>query len=126
MLQEEEDDDDDDDLIYGALSSEQDRDLVTEAEEKVSGAQNLFLGSDFGTDESDALIRRIQEENALDSKYETFAKARSNEFESRVHALKKDAPSTDTPSSDERPGGSIPKPLLKEDLHDEMDDWCSK
>ncbi|KAI8880122.1 hypothetical protein K501DRAFT_335596 [Backusella circina FSU 941] len=126
MLQEDDDEHDDDinDMIYGALSSQQDERLVTEAEEKLSGAQTLFLGSDFGNDESDALIRRIQEEDALDSKYQTFAKTRDDEFESRVHALQKEAPIT-TATYDDKPAGSIPKPLLKEDLHDEMDDWCT-
>lgn len=123
MLQDS-DEDDIDDYIYGVLGSSSGGQI----QEKMDGFQKIFLGSETITDdESMALIRKLQEENALDEKYNQFAKSRDEDMEKRYHALKKDSPTTfSTSGGDHRPKGSVPKPLETDDLHDEMDDWCCK
>jgi hypothetical protein len=132
MLQDSDDDNAIDEYIYGVLKSspgDVNHDII---QEKMDGFQKIFMGSEdaHDTDESDALIRKLQEENALDAKYEQFAKKRDNDLEERYNALKKDAPNFSnieySGNSSDSPKGLIPKPLQNEDIHDEMDDWCCK
>ncbi|EPB86232.1 hypothetical protein HMPREF1544_06960 [Mucor circinelloides 1006PhL] len=124
MLQDSDEEEDAiDDYIYGVLDDK--KDMI---QEKMDGFQRAFMGQDqfIGTDESDELIKKLQQENALDAKYEQFIHKRDEDLEKRYHALKKDAPSfsNTTYSDSSKPKGSIPKPLTNTDLHDEMDDWC--
>ncbi|KAI8647430.1 hypothetical protein BD408DRAFT_408546 [Parasitella parasitica] len=123
MLQDSEEEQDAiDAYIYGVLDDK--KDMVTA---KIDGFHEAFLGSDqfVGTDESEELIKRLQRENALDAKYEQFARERDNDIEKRCHELKKDAPCFSNTNRDHiKPKGSIPKPLRNTDLHDEIDDWC--
>lgn len=126
MLQDSDEEEDAiDDYIYGVLDDK--KDMI---QEKMDGFQRAFMGQDqfIGTDESDELIKKLQQENALDAKYEQFIHKRDEDLEKRYHALKKDAPSfsNTTYSDSSKPKGSIPKPLTNTDLHDEMDDWCCK
>jgi hypothetical protein len=121
MLQDS-DDDAIDDYIYGILDSSS----GDKIQEKMGGFQKIFLGSESADDESIALIRKLQEENALDEKYKHFTKSRDEDMEQRYNALKKDPPTFSTNDSTDRPKGSVPKPLQSDDLHDEMDDWCCK
>jgi hypothetical protein len=129
MFQEGDDEDDAlDDYIYSILGENGKQDSI---QEKMDGFQRAFMGSDgmHDTDESAALIRQLQEENALDAKYEQFTKKRDDDLEKRYLELKKDAPSFSSGSyndSSSKPKGSVPKPFATEDLHDEMDDWCCK
>ncbi|KAG1078319.1 hypothetical protein G6F42_024325 [Rhizopus arrhizus] len=123
MLQDSDEEEDAiDDYIYGVLDDK--KDMI---QEKMDGFQRAFMGQDqfIGTDESDELIKKLQQENALDAKYEQFIHKRDEDLEKRYHALKKDAPSfsNTTYSDSSKPKGSIPKPLTNTDLHDEMDDW---
>lgn len=129
MLQDSDDEDDAlDEYIYGVLKDSDSK--GGNIQEKMDGFQKIFMGSEtnINTDESHELIRRLQEENALDAKYEQFAKSRDNDMEERFNALKKDGPTFSNYSSNsgDRPRGAVPKPLQNEDLHDEMDDWCCK
>ncbi|CAO3645505.1 unnamed protein product [Mucor fragilis] len=126
MLQDSDEEEDAiDDYIYGVLDDK--KDMV---QEKMDGFQKAFMGDSdpfIGTDESDELIKRLQQENALDAKYEQFTRNKDQDLEKRYHALKKDAPSfSNTTAYDDtsKPKGSIPKPLASTDLHDEIDDWC--
>lgn len=128
MLQDSDEEEDAiDDYIYGVLDDK--KDMV---QEKMDGFQKAFMGDSdpfIGTDESDELIKRLQQENALDAKYEQFTRNKDQDLEKRYHALKKDAPSfSNTTAYDDtsKPKGSIPKPLASTDLHDEIDDWCCK
>jgi hypothetical protein len=114
-----------DDYIYSMLGQEKQHSI----QEKMDAFQEAFVGSDgiHDTDESAALIRQLQEENALDAKYEQFTKKRDDDLEKRYLELKKDAPTSfSLHDSSNKPRGSIPKPIATEDLHDEMDDWCCK
>lgn len=135
MLQDSDDEDDAiDQYIYNVLDSSSSDMKGNIIQERKDRFQKIFMRSDDtrDTDESDALIKRLQEENALDAKYEQFTKYRDEDLEKRYNALKKDRPnfSNYEPSfgdqGDSKPRGSIPKPLQNEDLHDEMDDWCCK
>ncbi|KAL7329683.1 hypothetical protein PS15p_204739 [Mucor circinelloides] len=124
MLQDSDEEEDAiDDYIYGVLDDK--KDMI---QEKMDGFQRAFMGQDqfIGTDESDELIKKLQQENALDAKYKQFTHKRDEDLEKRYHALKKDAPSfsNTTYSDSSKPKGSVPKPLTNTDLHDEMDDWC--
>ncbi|CEP16562.1 hypothetical protein [Parasitella parasitica] len=123
MLQDSDEEEDAiDAYIYGVLDDK--KDMV---QEKMDGFQKAFLGGDefVGTDESEELIKKLQQENALDAKYEQFARERDSDLEKRYHGLKKDAPSFSNAQNDEnKPKGSAPKPLTTTDLHDEIDDWC--
>jgi hypothetical protein len=78
-------------------------------------------------DDSDDLIRKLQEENALDQKYRQFTKSRDDDTKKRYNALRSELMIfIRSDSSSDKPKGSIPKPLQQEELHDEMDDWCCK
>lgn len=126
MFQESDNDNDDiDDYIYSMLDDGQQQGI----QEKMDTFQKAFIGSDglYDTDETAALIQQLQQENALDAKYEQFAKKRDDDLEKRYLELKKDPPSFSSDgTSNDKPRGSVPKPLAAEDLHDEMDDWCCK
>ncbi|CAO3614602.1 unnamed protein product [Mucor hiemalis] len=134
MLQDSDDEDDAiNDYIYSVLeeSSSPKGVKAQNIQEKMDGFQKIFMGSEndpVGTDETDALIKRLQQENALDAKYEQFSQSRDNDMEERYNALRKDAPNFSgleySNNNGDRPKGPVPKPLQKEDLHDEMDDWC--
>lgn len=138
MLQDSDDEDDAiNDYIYSVLeestSTTSPQGAKTQSiQEKMDGFNKIFLGSQndpVSTDETDALIKRLQQENALDAKYEQFSKSRDQDMEERYKALRKDAPNfsgSAYSSSGDRPRGPVPKPLQKDDLHDEMDDWCCK
>ncbi|KAI8978527.1 hypothetical protein BDB01DRAFT_726386, partial [Pilobolus umbonatus] len=77
-------------------------------------------------DESD-LIRKMQEEAALDKKYQEDTKKRDAELEERFKSLSSDPPQFSTQSShDSKPRGKIPTPVKIDDLYDEVDDWCCK
>lgn len=124
MLQDS-DDDDIDDYIYGVIGSSSGGQI----QEKMDGFQKIFLGSESGAadDEAMELIRKLQEENALDEKYSQFTKSRDDDMEQRYLALKKDPPTfSSTYNGGEKPKGSVPKPLEAEHLEDEMDSWCCK
>lgn len=125
MLQDSDEEEDAiDDYIYGVLDDK--KDMI---QEKMDGFQKAFLGNDYyvGTDERDELIKKLQQENTLDAKYEQFTKQRDADLEKRYLELKKDAPFfSNIKYEDNKPKGSIPKPLANTDLHDEIDDWCCK
>lgn len=133
MLQESDDEDEDaiDSYIYGVLRTTTNENESSPVLDTLDSVQKVFLGSDrqFNTDESDELIRRAQEENALDAKYEKFQKKKDEDIEKRYLELKKDKPNFDDyveKQRSDKPKGSIPKSLSTDDFHDEMDDWCCK
>lgn len=91
MFQESDNDNDDiDDYIYSMLDDGQQQGI----QEKMDTFQKAFIGSDglYDTDETAALIQQLQQENALDAKYEQFAKKRDDDLEKRYLELKKDPP----------------------------------
>lgn len=134
MLQESDDEDDAiDSYIYDILKTSVEKDGQHDPgiTEKLGSFQTAFVGSDsqFDTDESDALIKRAQQENALDAKYESYKAKRDDDIEKRYLDLKKDAPNFDNytkPANTSKPKGFVPKALSTDDFHDEMDDWCCK
>lgn len=127
MLQESDEEEDGiDNYIYGVLDSSSSSKGDT-IQQKMDGFQKIFLGPEMGDDESDDLIRKLQEENALDRKYQQFAKSRDDDMEKRYNALKSEPVMfSRSDSNGDKPKGSVPKPLQKEEIHDEMDDWCCK
>ncbi|GAA5801342.1 hypothetical protein HPULCUR_006788 [Helicostylum pulchrum] len=121
MLEESDQEEDDiDNYIYGVLGD-------TPQQQKMDEFQTLFLGQQQQqpTEETDDLIRKLQDENALDRKYEHFTKSRDDDMQKRYEALRSEPVLfTSSGSSADKPRGSVPKPLQEEELHDEMDDWC--
>ncbi|KAI8060672.1 uncharacterized protein B0P05DRAFT_557793 [Gilbertella persicaria] len=115
----------DDDDIYDMLDSKQDRQLYCSLNDNIDHLQETFLGKEtYNTDESHELIQRVQQEAALDHRYDQFTQQRDKALEQRYLDLKKNAPNVSTTSNSTKPKGIIPKPLGKDDLHDEMNDWC--
>ncbi|ORZ03637.1 hypothetical protein BCR43DRAFT_483692 [Syncephalastrum racemosum] len=118
------DDEDDNDDILGIPS------ISLSTAKKAHIAQDLLMDQpDLDHDESNALLKQVQEETAVETKYDSFHKQREEDLFKRYEAFKNTKANFDTRSSEQNiissaPRGAIPKPIHPEDLHDELEDWC--
>ncbi|KAL0090383.1 hypothetical protein J3Q64DRAFT_1729582 [Phycomyces blakesleeanus] len=127
----------DDDLLASLTSPEDQK----AQKEKLNQLEAAFLGTHSAEtgleDESHTLIRRIQEESALDEKYATFAKKRDEDLKKRYEALQQGcnfspANSGEVSSASNfkkqensgKPRGSVPAALTMDEIYNETDDWC--
>ncbi|KAI9012122.1 hypothetical protein CLU79DRAFT_770628 [Phycomyces nitens] len=123
--------------LLGSLTSKDQK----AQKDKLDSLEAAFLGTQAASgsldDESHALIRRIQEESALDEKYAVFSKKRDEDLEERYKALQKDCnfsshdnddtllptnPKTQVNSG--KPRGSVPSAFTMDEIYSETDDWC--
>lgn len=118
-------------------SDEEDADLLDKIlgrkddKTKLNQIQDTFLREEnpVNEDDSNALLRRLQEEVALESKYSSFEKQRDQNLEKRYLALRQGSPSSVARTSKEfssTPLGRPPKPIQPDELYDETEDWCCK
>ncbi|KAI9489782.1 hypothetical protein BDB00DRAFT_841375 [Zychaea mexicana] len=125
--------DDEDDGNYGV-----------DCDDRIKSVQKAFLrGEDEVAmyDESNELLKQVQDQVTVEKKYAHLDKQRDLDLEQRYLAFKQDRPlfSTATPSSSPASSstspltatttgaklpGPPPKPIQDDEFHDEMDDWC--
>ncbi|KAI8100024.1 uncharacterized protein BX664DRAFT_322684 [Halteromyces radiatus] len=136
-LEDSENDTNDDDYLADILNTSSKAPTInkTTTKAKLDAWQDAFLGSPSKErgdiildDEGHQLLCQLQDQAAVESKYAAFEQQRDDDLERRYLALKKDgiisSSSSATQQSQGPLGGSVPKPLTINELHDEMDDWC--
>ncbi|KAI9320186.1 hypothetical protein BX666DRAFT_1382070 [Dichotomocladium elegans] len=91
--------------------------------EEVYGILDHGLSSSKDTcarpnDDSDALVRQIQDEVDVESRYDKFTQQQDDALEERYRALKQGRQPAPSPLT------QVPKPMDPSEFFDEVDDWC--
>ncbi|KAG0172618.1 hypothetical protein DFQ30_010056 [Apophysomyces sp. BC1015] len=95
----------------------------------VSMLEDTFVGKEelHLEEEGSSLMRQIQDEVALEAKYQDFAKKRDQDLERRYLALKDDNCNlTKCSTPEQKLHGQIPSPMQLDEVYNEMDSICNE